>query len=268
MRLADNELEVFHELLEQMESELAQERVYAANDQLLELEMQLAQELAYEVDDPKAAERRAAAQRRGARGEKAMANWFKSRPSWAFVGKPGGDVPSHPGPDGVAWRRNRKGGLEMLLLDNKATGQKYISRATGLGKESLLRNLGAILERMSTDPDQMKLKDVGAARKLLEQTWRNLVRGKNDEDGNPVLPPGVRRVVTNASGKSVGLSKDLARQDFDFFNLRKRLAMGRRPAKTARDDRLARWRQLAAAKAVAGQSELAGLGGPARLAGP
>jgi hypothetical protein len=263
MRPADTELEVFSEVLQQMEGELAQERVYGANDQLLEFELQLVQELVYEEDDPKAAERKAAARRRGARGEKAMADWFKARPSWTFVGKPGGDIASHPGPDGVAWKRNPKGALQLLLLDNKATNRKYISEATGLGKESLLRNLGAILEKLSTDPDQRKLRDVGAARRLLERTWQGLARGKLD------LPPGVRRVVTNASGKSVGLSEDLTGQGIGFLNLRKRLALLRtKQARVERDTRLTRLRQLAAARAAAGQSELAGAGGLARLVAP
>jgi hypothetical protein len=223
MRLADNELEVFHEVLEQLEEELAQE--WGGE----------------EFEDGKA-------------GEEAMRKFFKRAAStWQFIGHPRKeDDPNQPGPDGVAWRRRRDGRLEMLLLDNKAlTRARRVARSdepSGLLSPSLMRNIPPIINKLHTDPGGRK--DVLEAKRLLQRTLQAVMYGEKK------LPSGVRRVITNAGGNATGITNPLRREGFSFLNIAKRAALPEADVMA----RLARMRQRqAAAMPGGGQKELAEL---------
>jgi hypothetical protein len=140
MRLADNELEVFNEVLEQMMGSTT-------------------------VVEP------------GKTGEEAMKTWF-TRPgsSWQFVALHEGKSTRRPGPDGLAWRL-KDGKLELLLLDNKQYSKTgNIGKASGLTDKSLVRNIGPILVELR-DLKYRTRQHLHAVRGMLVRTWLQLVNG-------------------------------------------------------------------------------------------
>jgi hypothetical protein len=197
MRLADNELEVFHELLEQMESELAQELVYETGTSTTK------------------------AKRSGKAGEEKMVTWFRAV-GFTVIGHLAGVT--QPGPDGVAWRRLEDGRLLVLLLDNKElTTRRAADKAPGLQRGSLSRNLGPIILSLRGIYTMLKRPYVEDVAGLLEKTWLYVVGRQWDEDvrrsGRPNLPSGVMRVITNGAGEATGITTNLQGQGFEFLDI-------------------------------------------------
>jgi hypothetical protein len=178
MRLADNELEVFHELLEQMENEPVQE---------------LASLIKAMQSAPVAAKPGDYTQQAKA-GEQLLLDKLRQQ-NWGYVGREPTQPVTTPGPDAVAWKRRPDGQLELWLIDNKARKDAVVRAVDALMPRSLIRNIAPTIHHMRNLGIDRKHKDGVAAQALLWKSLHALVHGQG-------LPAGVCRVVTNGSGKS------------------------------------------------------------------
>jgi hypothetical protein len=192
MRLADNELQVFHELLEQMDSVQEIESLITT----MELE--------------------SANQAKGREGEQLLLKHLRAQ-QWHTLGRAPDQPVNLPGPDAVAWKRLPDGRLELWIIDNKAHGQRLVNKAEALQPKSMIRNLAPILRDLNRHPIHLKLREGMAAQALLWRALRNLVLGKG-------LPAEICRVVTNAGGQSDGITRPLAASGVLFRDVGKPLA--------------------------------------------
>ena len=112
-----------------------------------------------------------------------------------------------PGPDGVFWRwlpghQGKK--VSVVLADNKAYSRRVVGRASALQATSLAKNLPRVIATAQARgvPHQV----IDALRATL--TWAR------SPSSAPGPPSNVRRVVTNACGRSEGVSPGLAGIEF------------------------------------------------------
>jgi hypothetical protein len=173
MRLADNELEAFGEVLEQM----------------------LGPVTCREPAKCKLGPRDRA-------GEVVMEDWFKQK-GWQVLGHH--SVGEH-GPDAIAWRK-KDGKLQLLLLDNKALDSPAaVSKAPGLYSANVARHLSRFIIPLRNS--RRPRPGAEEAARLLEATWLQIVRNPRYQPWSK-LPDGVYRVITNGCGKSSGVASSL-----------------------------------------------------------
>ena len=201
MRLADPELEVFHEVLEQMEM--------AAGG----------------TGTPGRPPAGCGKGDVGTAGETVMRAWFGRR-GWQVI--PDRKQASEPGPDAIAWRKKKDGKLQVLLIDNKAdaagrTGScpkptpaggraKAIAEIPGLRDSSLKCHIGRYVYFLRSGLGRRR-QWADEAAQLLELTWLTLVRSSGIWTR---LPDGVFRVATNGCGCAPGVSTVLAARGVCF----------------------------------------------------
>jgi hypothetical protein len=202
MRLADTQLEAFHELLEQMEmAGGGTPRRPAAGCGQGDL---------------------------GTAGENVMRSWFGRR-GWQVI--PDTKQASEPGPDAIAWRKRKDGRVQVLLIDNKAddagrrgacpppatTGgrARAITEVPGLRDSSLKCHIGRYVYFLRSGSGRRRPWADEAAQ-LLELTWVALVRSSGIWT---TLPQGVFRVATNGCGCATGVSGVLAARHVRFVDV-------------------------------------------------
>lgn len=110
-----------------------------------------------------------------------------------------------PGPDGVFWRVSPQGRTTVVLADNKAYSRTTVQRASALQKPSLAKNLGRVIATARRRKD-IPAPVIAALRGTLD--WAN---GKR-----PRPPTNVKRVVTNACGRSTRVSPALTKDKITF----------------------------------------------------
>jgi hypothetical protein len=156
--------------------------------------------------------------RRATTGERRMATWYRGN-KWHFLpGEPGHSWNS-PGPDGIAWRDDGNGGIEVDIVDNKALTHprvpargRLIRGVSALEPAALSGTLGRVLHALHHDAALKTLPQATKLRQTLMQAWQAMATGTP-------LPAGVRRVVTNANGRSTGISPRLRQQGVGFRNI-------------------------------------------------
>ena len=110
-----------------------------------------------------------------------------------------------PGPDGVFWRTSPKGRTTVVLADNKAYSAAQVGRASALQQKSLAKNLGRVIataKRRKDTPDAV----IRALQGTLD--WATGKRAAR--------PTNVKRIVTNACGRSTNVSPALKALGIDF----------------------------------------------------
>ncbi|TWE21912.1 uncharacterized protein DUF4157 [Kitasatospora atroaurantiaca] len=159
---------------------------------------------------------------RGFGGEQAMGFAYPQE-EWIFLGGPSGAAGhgvTTSGFDGVAVRTG--GPLEIHLLDNKSLArQGNVSSATAL-TTNLQRNIGD-LTTLVAEPRFDDVPRIGEIRTALSAARTALQTGQR-------LPGSVRLIVTNAGGRSTGVTGTLANQGVEFRDLNQPAP---RPAPTA-----------------------------------
>lgn len=162
-------------------------------------------------------------------------NFYRRENGWIAIDGPSGaagHLPNAPGEDGAYY--NKRTG-EIHLVDNKALasedesarpipkGEKNrVRSATAIDPDKNLLdrfkngrfkkgNLTKLIDKVDTDPNLNDLPGRIRIKQQLTRVRRALSQGK-------AMPDGVKLVVTNVGGKSVGLSKNLRDKGIRFFD--------------------------------------------------
>jgi hypothetical protein len=151
-------------------------------------------------------------QARGIAGESGMGFAYRYEEGWAFLEGPSGGLGHRwnaPGFDGVAFRI--RGDFELEILDNKS-----LARLGNVSSASALTtNLRKNLDDLITRANSASLNDVPRIAEL-----RGALRDTRIAlDSGGKMPSNVRLVVTNAGGRSTGVTTRLAQQGIEFRSL-------------------------------------------------
>jgi hypothetical protein len=137
---------------------------------------------------------------------------YRYEEGWAFLEGPSGGLGHRwnaPGFDGVAFRI--RGDFELEILDNKS-----LARLGNVSSASALTtNLRKNLDDLITRANSASLNDVPRIAEL-----RGALRDTRIAlDSGGKMPSNVRLVVTNAGGRSTGVTTRLAQQGIEFRSL-------------------------------------------------